>query len=195
MTSGRPRFEQIRPIADDCAQLPIGSAFDWSAVTSEADHGEWYVVTFRSVRRPDADEARLTALDDVAHAEAAGMPGFIHYYKGPTNDHGDCLSFCIWESREAARAASRLPGHVVASAVAGEMYESYRLDCLRLIKHAGRPDFVFEPFDRASAGRPGGNPARGANPKVTRSRLGRPAGSDLAEDRLRDAFEHVGRQR
>ncbi len=154
MTSRSPRFDQIRPVGDDYARQPIGLAFDWSAITSTAQRGEWYVVTFRSVRRPTADEARLTALDDVAHAEAAGMPGFIHYFKGPTNAQGQCLSFCIWESREAARAGAGGPGHRIAAAVVGEMYAAYRLDFLRLIKRPGRLGFEFEPFDAVGAGQP-----------------------------------------
>ena len=156
MTSHGPRFDEIRPVADDVARLPIGSAFDWSAITSEAEDGEWYVVTFRSVRRPGADEARLTTLDDLAHAEAARAPGFIHYFKGPTNERGECLSFCIWQSRQAARASAGGPQHVIAAAVAREMYETYRLDFVRLIKRAGTRDFAFEPFDPAPAGPPGG---------------------------------------
>jgi hypothetical protein len=156
VTSERTRFDQIRPVVDDFARLPIGSAFDWSAITSESDHGEWYVVTFRSVRRAGADEARLTELDDAAHAEAADAPGFVHYFKGPTNERGECLSFCIWESRQAARASAGGPAHVIAAAVAHEMYASYRLDFVRLTKRAGARDFEFEPFDAAGAGPPGG---------------------------------------
>ncbi len=156
MTSAHPRFDQLRPVVDDFARLPIGSAFDWRAITSPADHGEWYMVTFRSVRRAGADEARLTTLDDAAHAEAAAAPGFIHYFKGPTNVRGECLSFCVWQSRQAARAAAGGPNHAIAAAVAREMYESYRLDFIRLVKRAGVPGFGFAPFDVIGSGPPGG---------------------------------------
>ena len=40
-------------------------------------------MAFRSVRRPDADEARLEEFDERAHREASRAKGFIHYYKGP----------------------------------------------------------------------------------------------------------------
>ena len=73
--------------------------------------GEWYMVAFRSTRRPDVDEARLTAHDDWAHAEAMEAPGFVHYFKGPTQDDGQCMSFCLWDSRAEARAAAGRPAH------------------------------------------------------------------------------------
>lgn len=130
------------------ARLPVAEAFNWSACSDALDPGEWYLVAFRSVRRPNADESRLTAYDDRAHAEAAAVSGFVHYTKGPTADDGSCLSFCLWTSRHAARAASGKPAHVQAAQLVHEMYDTYRLEFLRVSKaHAGAP-LEFEPFDR-----------------------------------------------
>ena len=44
----------------------IGAASDASSAP-----GEWYMVAFRSIRRIDADEERLTEFDERAHLEAA----------------------------------------------------------------------------------------------------------------------------
>ena len=70
MNGAGPRFDLLRPAAKAFARLSIGAAFDWSAIAAPNDAGEWYVVVFRSIRRPGADEARLTVLDDAAHEES-----------------------------------------------------------------------------------------------------------------------------
>lgn len=152
MASSGPRFDLIKPAAEAFARLPIGAAFDWSAITTSRDEGEWYVVAFRSTRRAGADEALLMALDTAAHEEASQAPGFVHYFKGPTNAQGECLSFCVWEGRPAAREAAGAPAHSIAAAVVREMYEAYRLEFIRLSKRAGSPEFEFAPFDPAPAG-------------------------------------------
>ena len=104
-------------------------------------------MVFRSIRRPGADEQRLTDFDDRAHAEAAGSPGFVHYFKGPSAADGSCLSFCIWNSRAEARAAAGRPDHAEAVTLLDEMYQDYRLELLRLRgDEAGR--LSFEPYDR-----------------------------------------------
>src|SRR4051794_20656311 len=115
-------FNRLSPVSKDYATLPIEQAFDWGACAPDIDVGDWYLVGFRSIRRPDADESRLTAMDDQAHLEAAGAPGFVHYFKGPTNDRGECLSFCLWDSRQQARAAAGLRAHADAVTIALEMY-------------------------------------------------------------------------
>ncbi len=111
-------LDRLQPISDRYATLPIEDAFDWSAVGRQLGVGEWYLVVFRSVRRPGADEDRLTAFDEAAHAEAAGAPGFVHYFKGPSAADGSCLSFCIWTGRAEARAAAGRPDHTEAVTLA-----------------------------------------------------------------------------
>ena len=141
-------LRHLGPVSDGYAWLPLADAFNWSSCADAFEPGEWYLVAFRSVRRPTADESRLTAYDDRAHAEAATSPGFVHYTKGPTASDGSCLSFCLWTSRHAARAASGKPAHAEAAQLVHEMYDTYRLEFLRVTKaHAGAP-LEFEPFDR-----------------------------------------------
>jgi hypothetical protein len=135
----------LTPCSDRYAVLPISDAFDWTEVGNQLGDGEWYLVAFRSVRRPDSDEARLAEYDERAHLEAAASPGFVHYFKGPTCSDRTCMSFCLWTSRSEARAASGGPRHVEAVSLLGEMYERYTLEFLRVTGRAGR--LSFEPYD------------------------------------------------
>lgn len=136
----------LAPVSERYATLPIAAAFNWQAATADLGDGEWYLVAFRSVRRSDADEARLTAYDDLAHAEAAASPGFVHYFKGPAAADRTCLSFCLWASRADARAAAGRPAHVEAVSLIAEMYESYTLEFHRLSRTDGGP-LTFARYD------------------------------------------------
>lgn len=136
----------LEPVSAGYATLPVAAAFDWRDVARQLGAGEWYLVAFRSVRRADADEARLTAYDDRAHHEAEAASGFVHYFKGPAADDGSCLSFCLWTSRAEARAAAGRPNHVEAVGLINEMYERYTLEFLRVTGRLGRP-LAFEPYD------------------------------------------------
>jgi heme-degrading monooxygenase HmoA len=144
----RPAFERLAPVPGLYATMPIAEAFDWASCADGAGAGEWYLVCFRSIRQPGADEALLEALDDLAHLEASTARGFVHYFKGQTTEQGECLSFCLWDSRADARAAAGRPAHAQASAVVRQMYASYTLEFYRVSKRAGTPSFEFEPYDR-----------------------------------------------
>jgi hypothetical protein len=141
-------FDRLVPVSDRYASLPVDEAFTWSACLDHVGSGDWYMVAFRSVRRPDADEARLCAYDDWAHQEAMMAPGFVHYFKGPTASDGSCMSFCLWADRATARAAAGGQKHAEAAALALEMYARYDLEFHRVTKRANGP-FVFEPYDKA----------------------------------------------
>ena len=139
-------FDRLTPASDEYASLSVEQAFTWSACADTVPPGEWYMVAFRSIRRADADEARLGKHDDWAHAEAMTAPGFVHYFKGPTSGDGSCMSFCLWVDRATARAAAGRPRHAEAATLAHEMYARYDLEFHRVTKRAGGP-FLFEPFD------------------------------------------------
>jgi hypothetical protein len=139
-------FAALAPRSDDYATLPIADAFDWSAVRDALGTGEWYMVVFRSVRRPDADETMLMLYDDRAHDEASRAPGFVHYYKGPLMADGACLSFCLWSGRTEARAAAGKPLHAEAASLVAEMYLGYVLEFVRVHREAGGP-LRFDPYD------------------------------------------------
>ena len=130
--------------------LPVADAFTWGACEAEVQPGEWYMVAFRSTRRPDVDEARLTSHDDWAHAEAMDAPGFVHYFRGPTQTDGRCLSFCLWDSRAEARSAAGRPAHLQAAALTHETYAEYALEFYRVarVEDGG---FAFEVYDENRA--------------------------------------------
>jgi hypothetical protein len=143
-------FQRLAPVSDRYATMSVADAFTWDACLPDVDTGEWYMVAFRSIRRADADETRLTAYDDWAHTEAMDAPGFVHYFKGPANDRGECLSFCLWDSRADARAAAGRPAHVAAAALTFECYAEYGLEFHRVRRLAGA-GFTFEPYDQEVA--------------------------------------------
>ena len=145
-TRSRPSFERLAPVSDRYAGLPVSEAFSWDACLDDVPPGEWYMVAFRSIRQADADEERLTRYDDWAHTEAMGAPGFVHYFKGPTNTAGECMSFCLWTSRHDARAASGRPAHVQAAALTFESYAQYSLEFLR-VQRLTEGGFTFAPYD------------------------------------------------
>lgn len=154
-------LEALEPVSPAYAAMPISDAFDWQRASAELGKGEWYLVAFRSIRRDDADEERLFALDEAAHVEAAGAPGFVHYFKGPKADDGSCLSFCLWDSRAEARSASGLPAHREAVTVLDEMYASYTLEFHRVTRSALDGALRFEAYDRHPPVATDGQPAPG----------------------------------
>jgi hypothetical protein len=142
----RPSFERLTTISPQYATLSVANAFTWSDCLADVPPGEWYMVAFRSIRRDDADEARLTAHDDWAHIEATGAPGFVHYFRGPANALGECMSFCLWTSRKEARAAAGGPAHVQAAALTFEAYAHYVLEFHR-VRRLAEGGFTFESYD------------------------------------------------
>lgn len=144
-------FDWVVPSSDRYATLPVELAFNWSDCPVHLEPGEWYLVAFRSILRVGADLAQLIAHDDMAHAEAARSPGFVHYFKGPLTDARECLSFCLWTSRLEARSASGQRSHRSAVMLGLEMYEEYRLEFVRVTWQRGRSGLRFEPYDRPVA--------------------------------------------
>jgi len=133
-------FHMLAPITAHYATLPILQGFNWTECLSAVEEGQWYLVVFRSVRRATADTALLTEFDDHAYAEALEAGGLVYYFRGQLSPRRACLSFCLWDTPEQARAALRLPRHHNAVRAVPEMYESYLLERYTLIKRAGSPD-------------------------------------------------------
>ncbi|HLO35121.1 MAG TPA: hypothetical protein VK194_03530 [Candidatus Deferrimicrobium sp.] len=156
-------LQDLAPVSQGYASLPVPDAFNWQDATVELGDGEWYLVAFRSIRRADADEERLNRFDELAHQEAATSPGFVHYFKGPRAADGSCLSFCLWQSRADARAAAGQPDHVRAVSLIDEMYATYTLEFHRVAREAGGP-LTFAPYDAAPVH---GAPVVGAAPAAS----------------------------
>jgi hypothetical protein len=142
---------RISPINPDYANLPIEEGFNWSSCLDDARFEELYLVVFRSVRRPTADLRLLKEHDDRAYEDAVEAGGLLRYFKGEMNGRRECLSFCLWESRERAVTASGSASHRTAARITAQMYESYTLERYELSRgEAG--DVVFRRLDRVPGG-------------------------------------------
>lgn len=119
--------QRISPVHPDYQYLPIEQGFDWPVI-ADHDFDQLYLVVFRSVRRPDADLDLLRWFDDLAYAEALRSGGLLRYFKGDADGRGHCLSFCLWESREAALNAAGGKKHSQAASITSQMYVSYDLE-------------------------------------------------------------------
>ena len=135
--------QQISPRYPDYATLSIEDGFDWSSL-SYCRFERLYLVVFRSVWQPEADLDLLREHDDRAYEEALVAGGLLRYFKGEANERGECLSFCLWETREQARRAADAASHRSAAGVSAQMYLSYSLKRCWIRKVGEK--LVFEPI-------------------------------------------------
>ena len=140
--------QQICPIYPDYATRPVQDGFSWSSSLAGCTFERLYLVVFRSVRRPSADLDLLREHDDRAYEQALESGGLLRYFKGEANERGECLSFCLWETREQAIEASGTAAHQSAAEISVRMYESYELDryWLKKVVRAGEERLIFEPI-------------------------------------------------
>jgi hypothetical protein len=143
--------QEISPIHSDYATRPIQDGFSWSSSLAGCRFDRLYLVVFRSVRRPTADLDLLREHDDRAYAEAIESGGLLRYFKGHANERRECLSFCLWETREQALGAAGATSHQSAASISVRMYESYVLDryWLKKVVTARGEKLVFEPIQAA----------------------------------------------
>src|SRR5918994_3171857 len=144
----RRACQRISPIHPEYAARPIQDGFSWSSSLAGCPFDRLYLVVFRSVRRPDADLDLLREHDDRAHEKALESGGLLRYFKGEADERRDCLSFCLWETREQAIEASGAAAHQSAAEISVRMYESYMLDryWLKKVVTAWGERLVFEPI-------------------------------------------------
>jgi hypothetical protein len=135
--------QQISPRHPDYATLSIEDGFDWSSLSC-CLFEKLYLVVFRSLRRPEVDLDLLSEHDDRAFEEALASGGLLRYFKGNANEQGECLSFCLWQTRELARQAADAASHRSAARVSAQMYLSYSLDRYWIRKAGDK--LVFEPI-------------------------------------------------
>jgi hypothetical protein len=143
--------QQISPIHPDYATRPIQDSFSWSSSLAGCQFDRLYLVVFRSVRSPKADLDLLREHDNRAYAEALESGGLLLYFKGHANERRECLSFCLWETREQAIEAAGAASHQSAADISVRMYESYVLDRYWLKKAVtSRGErLIFEPIQPA----------------------------------------------
>jgi hypothetical protein len=144
----RRACQQISPIYPDYATRPIQDGFSWSSSLAGCAFERLYLVVFRSVRRPSADLDLLREHDDCAYEKALESGGLLRYFKGEANERGECLSFCLWETRRQAIRAAGAPSHQSAAEITVQMYESYVLDryWLKKVVAAREERLIFEPI-------------------------------------------------
>ncbi len=107
-------------------------------------------MVFRSVRRASANLDLLQEHDDRAYADAEGAGGLLFYFKGLVNERRECLSFCLWESREQASRAAGATSHRAATTITAQMYESYTIERYDLIKQGAQENLVFRRVEEAA---------------------------------------------
>jgi hypothetical protein len=135
---------RLSPTHPDHAILPIQQAFNWSSCLTGIPFDRLYLVVFRSVRRAAADLDLLREHDNLAYADALEAGGLLYYFKGEMNERRECLSFCLWESREQAQRAAGGASHAAAMRITAKMYESYRLERYYMMRTAaGEENLVF----------------------------------------------------
>jgi len=153
---------QLSPVHPDHTSRPIEEGFNWSSCLAAVTFDRLYLVVFRSVRRATADLGLLREHDDRAYEEALRAGGLLRYFKGEANERRECVSFCLWESREQARRASNGDSHKEATGIVAETYESYTLERYELIKVGGaKRSLVFRPLEEVS-------PRQGAGARALR---------------------------
>jgi hypothetical protein len=74
--------------------------------------------------------------------------GLLRYFKGEANKRGECLSFCLWETREQAIEAAGASSHQSAADISVRMYESYVLEryWLKKVVSVREERLIFEPI-------------------------------------------------
>jgi hypothetical protein len=140
--------QQICPIYPDYATRPVQDGFSWYSSLAGCPFERLYLVVFRSVRRPSADLDLLSEHDDRAYEKALQSGGLLRYFKGEANERGECISFCLWETREQAIEAAGAASHQSAAEISVRMYESYELDryWLKKVVRAREERLIFEPI-------------------------------------------------
>ena len=111
------KYEKIVPVDDGFRDLPPEQAFTWNKGILETGSKGLYVVTFYSIRNPEAGQEKIDRLmqaDHEAFEEAKKMPGFYHYFADIVSQEGKSLSFCVWDSVEDAKKGAGVPKHAEA---------------------------------------------------------------------------------
>ncbi|TXT15588.1 hypothetical protein VHUM_00091 [Vanrija humicola] len=131
-------LHHFHPVDNHYASTEYPEAFNWRDLSLPEDvEREWYVVVFRSRRRPESESLSLYAADRAAHAEAVANGGLILYWYGVPDHTGLNMATCIWQSRKHAVNAISGPKHMEAMKEAAGAYETYNLERWRLQKVLG----------------------------------------------------------
>jgi hypothetical protein len=115
-------YGKIAPARDDYrnVSVPTKDAFNWEVAITQTGPNGLYGVEFTSaqnmiVAKDEPDKIKhLHQLDDAARVDAESQPGFNFYFADIVSEDGDARSFCLWDTREDAVAASKREKHQAA---------------------------------------------------------------------------------
>ncbi|KAH8926347.1 hypothetical protein BT69DRAFT_1004510 [Atractiella rhizophila] len=133
-------LKKFRPITHSYADVPYRECFNWDALELDEEiEGQWYIVAFRSLRKPQLEEFNnsLYEADYRAHEEAIANGGLLMYWYGLPNETGHNLATCIWQSEEQAKAARYGKEHAKAMYLTRDSYVRYDLERYLLVKEKG----------------------------------------------------------
>ncbi|KAF0536888.1 hypothetical protein F8M41_008939 [Gigaspora margarita] len=132
-------LENLRNIDPNYATKPLETSFNWNEIATGIKdvEGEWYLVAFRSIRSVNNNNDLLIEAEEQAHYEAKNHGGLLKYWSGKFNQSRECLSMCIWASRDNAVEASKKHSHKVAKELTNENYETYTLERYEMKKIKG----------------------------------------------------------
>ncbi|OJJ49658.1 hypothetical protein ASPZODRAFT_88998 [Penicilliopsis zonata CBS 506.65] len=121
-------------------ELALSETYQWRQQA-------FYVVTFRSTLKGDADLLRLHELDAHSHQEATASGGLLKYWFGSKDAENRNLATCIWRDRNDARLGGTGPWHKQARAAAGAMYEKIVFTTLKLVIEDDVAGWRFEKWE------------------------------------------------
>ena len=137
------------------------------------DVEEYDVTVFYSRRKGITvpQHEALRTYNQHAFDAAKHVPGLVIYFQGhlliqPKSDHldpkldlsftPDCMSFCIWQSLDHAKAGAALPQHRDAASRVNQWYDGFAIKKFkvsvqpRTAKEEPPQKIIFKPYERAS---------------------------------------------
>ncbi|KAK4570083.1 hypothetical protein LTR86_003053 [Recurvomyces mirabilis] len=150
----------LEPVKEDYATTPWLEAFNWPIVFTRLrelcqmsgvkwQKREFYVVSFRSVRKRDADVDLVSELDQQSHREACESGGLLKYWFGSCDSEMRNLATCIWRSREDATAGGSGPWHRRARMAAKDLYEDIEFRTHKLVVDDNATSWRLEDYTQA----------------------------------------------
>ncbi|KAF0366337.1 hypothetical protein F8M41_013639 [Gigaspora margarita] len=124
-------LKNLKEIDSNYATKHLEISFNWNQIATNIKNieGEWYLVAFRPIGSKNANNDFLSIAKEKAYNEAENHGGLLKYWSSEFNQNRECLSMCIWASRDIAVEASKKPLHTIAKKLATESnYEFYALE-------------------------------------------------------------------
>ncbi|CAG8621527.1 5317_t:CDS:2 [Dentiscutata heterogama] len=101
-------LEKLKEVDSNYTKKPLETSFNWNEIAADIKDvkGEWYFVAFQSIGSVNANFDLLSDAKKRAYHKAENHEGLLKYWSGEFNQNQECLSTCIWASRDNAVEAS-----------------------------------------------------------------------------------------